>query len=97
MIQEKITKIKAGLVTKQIEDAVEEDIMQQVNFFDIKLSDNRKRINKYPHNENSSFFCNDEQIVIEDIPKFDNIKESQINFRFSVRSFVNSNSSNSLY
>ena len=57
MIQEKLTKTKSALVIKTGEEA-EEDSKSTINFADIKISDNRKRINKYASIQDSNSFCN---------------------------------------
>jgi hypothetical protein len=100
MIQEKIAKTKTALATKINEDGGEEEIKQQVNFSDIKISDNRKRINRYSYiesNSNNYGFLNNDQIVVEDESNVSNVTNSHIPFPFSVSSLINSNSGNSLF
>jgi hypothetical protein len=59
MIQEKLAKTKGALNAVKT-DEVEEDIKPTMNFSEIKISDNRKRINRYAvaekeHGNNVSF------------------------------------------
>jgi len=84
IIQEKLIKTKTALATRTSEETGEEEIKQQVNFSDIKISDNRKRVNRWSGNE-------PDQIVVEE----DSIG-AQVNFPVSVSSLINTtNNSNS--
>jgi len=57
MIQEKLSKTKSALVIKSGEEA-EEDSKSTIYFAEIKISDNRKRINKYASVQDTNSFCN---------------------------------------
>lgn len=91
MIQEKLTKTKAAMTTRGGED-VEPEIKQPINFADIKIADNRKRLNRYTFSENAQ---NSDPIVVEDESSGNPLYNTQLSFPFSVSSAIRSNNSNS--
>ena len=109
MIQEKLTKTKTALVTKTGED-VEEEIKPTMNFAEIKISDNRKRINKFSTIADSNNFCNysagnEQNMVVENqtngtacnpSQNFGSGTNTQITFPISIGSLINPNSENNI-
>jgi hypothetical protein len=81
MIQEKLTKTKTALAN---EENAEEEIKQPVNFSEIKLADNRKRVFRSTYNA-----FNETNYEMDD----ESGNTSQINFPFSVSSLINSSGS----
>lgn len=107
MIQEKLTKTKSAIATKSCED-VEEEIKPTINFSEIKISDNRKRINKYASINEPVNFCNystqnELNMVVENqqnqltnaSTQNLNAVNSQISFPISIGSLINTNCANS--
>lgn len=66
MVQEKISKVKSALNNKNTEDPLPDDSVKQLNFSDIKVSDNRKRINRYAAQESLQNF-NEPQMIDDQI------------------------------
>ncbi len=105
MIQEKLTKTKTALATKIGEDA-EEEIKPTMNFSEIKISDNRKRTNKYATMQDSINFYgypsqNEQNMVVENQSGTASTQNnvgisSQINFPITIGSLINTNSDNSI-
>jgi len=109
MIQEKLTKTKTALATKSGED-VEEEIKPTMNFAEIKISDNRKRINKFSTISDSNNFCNysagnEQNMVVENQPNgtscnhsqiFGSENNTQITFPISIGSLINTNPENNI-
>jgi len=90
MIQEKLAKTKkTALATKTLED--EYEIKPTINFSEIKLSDNRKRINRYA-NQMSIPEQQNEQLMMEDNQNSHSTTSpnpSVVNFPISLNSLLN--------
>lgn len=82
MIQEKLTKAKTALAN---EENAEEEIKQPVNFSEIKLGENRKRVFRSTYNAFNETNCDMDE---------ENINSNQnLNFPFSVSSLISQNGS----
>jgi hypothetical protein len=98
MIQEKIAKTKAAIATKVSNDE-EEEIKPTMNFSEIKISDNRKRVNRYAHSDvNQGNIGNlvspndqmEEEVVSTSTSTNTNLPlQANLNFPFSVNSLLN--------
>jgi hypothetical protein len=108
MIQEKLTKTKTALATNSGDD-VEEEIKPTMNFSEIKISDNRKRINKFSTLHDSNNFGNystgnEQNMVVENQTNGSGNSSSQnmssmntqISFPISIGSLINSNTENNI-
>jgi hypothetical protein len=103
MIQEKLAKTKAAIATKAC-DETEEEIKSPMNFSEIKISDNKKRVNRYAQNDTSTLVYsnnngnNSDQIVVEEETNSNSLSNMMsmqaLNYPFSVNSLINTNNSN---
>lgn len=97
MIQEKIAKTKAAIASKVSNDE-EEEIKPTMNFSEIKISDNRKRVNRYAQSDVSqgNLVNSNDQMEEEVVSTSANSNmpiQTALNFSFSVNSLLNGNSS----
>ena len=68
MIQEKLAKTRTAIASKQGDEAEEEiNLKPTMNFSEIKISDNRKRINKYAQMERDHNFGYSENLIMEEV------------------------------
>lgn len=90
MIQEKLAKTKVALSNKTSEgEALQEEEVKPMNFSEIRVADNRKRVNRFPsHSEHaSSYFHPGSDLIGEE-------GSGGLNFPVSIGSLINDGNSN---
>jgi hypothetical protein len=93
MMQEKLSKTRSAIKNLDEGGNGEEEIKNTINFSDIRLSDNRKRINRYAMQDYGMPYINSNEGVMDEETTHCNNTTQTNNFPSSIGALINSNNS----